>query len=164
MRETKFRGKRFDNNHDDWIYGHLHVIDTCGEGRTGKAIQQQFGTSRPFSVRVREESIGEYTGLKDKNGKEIYEGDIVRCNYMGFAVFNVQVKFGQYHQDGSGAEYSPTECIGFYAEAINKEQVDEFDCRIVLDYLETTSLLGFDELEIIGNIYENPFSIEGELT
>lgn len=70
MRETKFRGKRLDNG--EWIEGDLLRMnghwfifpDPAPEGIDKYAVDPA--------------TVGEYTGLKDKNGKEIYEGDVIR--------------------------------------------------------------------------------------
>ena len=103
----------------------------------------------------------QYTGLKDKNGVEIYEGDIVRCYYFTRTRFDAVVKFGEYAQDGSGGEYSPNDCIGFYAEAINPNQKDEDGFRVIRDELVTSSLFDFSVIKVIGNIYEHPHLLKG---
>lgn len=150
LREIKFRG--LDVMTGDWVYGsHLKA----GTGLEYIIPQNIVAQDLP-TYTVDPDTVGELTGLKDKNGKEIYEGDIVSCNYMDWKRFSAQVKFGEYEQDGSGGEYSGTTCIGFYAEAINKELLDEFDCRLTPEYMETTSLLSFVDIEIIGNIHEEP--------
>ncbi|MFG3613124.1 YopX family protein [Rummeliibacillus stabekisii] len=131
MREIKFRAKRFDNNHDDWIYGYFHVIDTCGNGYTGKAIQLQSGTSRPYSVRVHDESVGQYAGLKDTNNREIYEGDIVKIAYE-----------------------NDSENYAWYEEVIwHRSCFMAGDDNLLVNVI--------DGCEVIGNIYENPELLEG---
>lgn len=76
MRETKFRGKRLDNG--EWIEGDLLRMnghwfifpDPAPEGIDKYAVDPA--------------TVGEFTGLKDKNGKEIYEGDVMEIPETDF--------------------------------------------------------------------------------
>lgn len=65
MREIKFRGKRLDNG--KWVYGYLADENYINDINT-------FDLS---SIEVDSDTVGQYTGLNDANGKEIYEGDII---------------------------------------------------------------------------------------
>jgi len=78
MREIKFRGKRSDNG--EWVYGYYFISERDIEDgfvwRDIPQIQQRYGDHYQY-FDVIPETIGQYTGLKDKNGTEIYEDDLV---------------------------------------------------------------------------------------
>ena len=118
MREIKFRGKTLSGK---WAYGDLvHFTNTQGidasviiteHQATGESDDFDYAlcyARNEFKV-VIPESVGQFTGLHDKNGKEIYEGDIVRydmggecevsyCIGGGFAGFDLSPAFHNGHQ------------------------------------------------------------------
>lgn len=154
MREILFHGKRTDNG--EWVEG--DVLQTrYHSGHIEYQIMPQTPVSSAYPVLA--ETVGQYTGLTDRNGKRIFEGDIVRYNtYDDFDCQSV-VKFGEYNQDGSAGEYSASKCIGFYVDVDNFICPDwcEYGSNCFSNYLKQQNILEVARYcEIIGNIHDDP--------
>ena len=122
MREIKFRGR----DGDDWYYGSLYVDSV---GRTAIAEKKNW-----WIKPVNAETVGQFTGLKDHKGREIYEGDIVECESGRIC----KVVFFK----------SNSACC------FDLVPVGGFDCK---PPKESTL---WKDLTVIGNIYDNPELLE----
>lgn len=135
MRTIKFRGKRVDNG--EWIDGLLCSIfhDTNpfsddSEILRKTAIQTNFESySKCRNIEVIPETVGQFTGLNDKNGKEIFEDDVLTVD-----LFNktFQIVFAESEKWGASFQHKSHNSI-FY----------------LTKYFTDTS-------EVIGNIHDNP--------
>lgn len=133
MRTIKFRGKSVD--YGTWRYGSLIIHEDGSMAITGGA--NEF-SSQLWSSQVHPESVGQWTGLVDKNGKEIYENDILRCvSRLDMAHMIVLFEEGEFRMVLCEDYDSYTTGMGFYA-------------------------LRCFEKEVIGNIHDSPELMEVE--
>lgn len=130
----------------------VHTMEELQKASMKRIIAYQFGVGHVLVAQ------NMFSGVEDCDGVSIYEGDIIECQiYEGSkSTHNAVVRLGEYKQDGSGGEYSPVSCLGFYADAINPDGLDDDGYRNIYDFDVTTSLLYFHRIKIIGNIYQNP--------
>lgn len=141
MREIKFRGQRVDNAklvEGDLIHGVNHK-----KGKVfilpvvGGVMALGHGLDPLDGYEVNPETVGQFTGLKDKNGKEIYEGDVYKVPE---------------HYPASG---------GKWTEQIAKVVYENGCFRLRSNKGFVAAISSFSDLiERIGNIYENPELIE----
>ena len=147
IREVIFRGKRTDNG--EWIEGSLLGIDWCDKPST-----YSIAPNTPVSVfySVIPETVGQYTGLTDKNGVRIFEGDIVRATIeRAERCQSPRIENGVIGYD----------CIGMIGLILYKDKNGE---NVWSDFFNELSLSGLIEdyyFEIIGNIHDNPDIIKG---
>lgn len=139
MREIIFRGKRIDNG--EWEYGHYAVL------KEGHTIINSDGNGLFFFNLVDPETVGQFTGLIDKNGKEVYEGDIIHYRYLpGEGLFNIE-------QNG----IIRWEKVGWYFEGLDDDGT-RGGWQVWLTGMPGMGILNEPNelIEVIGNVHENP--------
>jgi uncharacterized phage protein (TIGR01671 family) len=154
MREIKFRGKSIADG--KWVYGlpqqliEIHgVVNLNKQAEIGyivsyepeRMLQSHAPDNSLYWYEIDNKTLGQFTGLLDKNGKKIYEGDIVEMNCLGW-----------------GEPYKEMSCVvwanyRWWFQMLNKDSTG----HIRLEWLENKWQR---EIEVIGNIYENAQLLE----
>ncbi|HAC0644327.1 TPA_asm: hypothetical protein GYZ23_05495 [Listeria monocytogenes] len=132
MREIEFRAKRIDNG--EWIYGNLIPFEDSAtfifadERKGASALTYAHFIINNMHA-IDEKTIGQYTGLKDKNGKKIFEGDIVDISVYDRLDWS-SIKGKVVFLNGAWL----VEDVGHFAITLQSET---------------------NEIEVIGNVHEN---------
>lgn len=148
MREILFRGKRIDNG--EWVCG-----DICHHDGVTSYIGQHPADGSMVCYDLDPDTVGQFTGLTDKNGKRIFEGDIVEATIiraMGGGE-ETRKEIGMIAYDNIGM-------IGLVVKYYAGH-------RIWSDLFQELTLSGciFDfGFEVIGNIHDNPDLLNTEAT
>lgn len=143
MREIFFRGKRTDNG--EWVEGYYYKAKYC---RTDDKLCDYITVPHPKEYNepsshyiVNPDTVGQYTGLKDKNGAKIFEGDIVKCvDVNNGGSFTAIVSFGN-----PNYEYN----WGFQLVQMGGDNLNT-DILLWVDMEEAGAYI-----EVISNIYDN---------
>ena len=158
MREVKFRGKALleeyqwnsygIKNNNRWIEGNL-IQNENNPWIVGDIVEADWEyLVHEFWVEVESKTVGQYTGLKDKNGREIYEGDIVyyksEVEQFGEPLIHVQI----------GVISIDKGMVGFRGKTrqVYRGEANTHNSNFLM--------LSSEIYEVIGNICENPELLE----
>lgn len=140
MREYLFRAKRIDSN--EWVYGSLFIDKGWGIPKYF-IIENDLQNHDMTLIAVIPETVGQDTGLTDKNGTKIFDGDFVKFP-------NIPL------EDMNDSDCDNFDCIDViaYSNILTSYIVGDMDCTLY----EIKN-----ECEVIGNIHDNPelFAVVG---
>lgn len=154
-RQIKFRGKNIHTG--EWLYGDYHR-----EGKTHYITKpgQYLREYAPIEFIVDAKTIGQFTGLLDRNGKEIYEGDIIRIgchawlDWKELDSVNAEIVYdngtfeARWKNPDAGKPYP-------FQSPDDEEDVEaEYVCEFIGNLPNT--------IEVIGSIYDNPVLLNGK--
>lgn len=146
MRTIKFKGKRLDNG--EWLEGYYRG------NNEGKAFISRIKRP-PLSFEVDPETVCQFTGFLDKNGKEIYEGDVLRSDKYPYSCLKDNERDNYYavvYYCEEGA------CFGTVTAKNPSSDVGGISDGI-LDDVEREKMKNF---EVVGNIHEEKWQQYGE--
>lgn len=127
MRQILFRAKRVDNG--DWCYG-VPLVEGWSK-KTYIASYEYSSLAFVQQIEVIHETVGQFTGLVDRNGKRIFEGDIIK-----------------------DCDYDHIHTVRYFGD----EDYPAFDCQPELQFCECNGLshlCASSAMEVIGNIHDN---------
>ena len=158
MREILFRGqtRRYGEKvrmgdgakiPSNWVYG--GVLQGCGSHSIIYGGENADNPGEGIDKRcVYTDTLGQFTGLTDKNGKKIFEGDIIQYSIEeDHAVFVGDVRFGEFNP-GGGALINTN--VGFYVELVEQDGSRTYMRKDIGFWVK------FRQVEVIGNIHDNP--------
>lgn len=134
MREILFRGKRIDNG--KWVEGYLYRLSE----KLNPFILLK--SEKGASYEVETKTVGQYTGMKDKNDNKIFEGDILKIKSYVYDYEYITQVYYSYH----------TLCVDIY---------DQNYSSTTIGFADDIWNGDFCEIEVIGNIYDNPKLMKG---
>lgn len=159
MREILFRGKAIkrDNGYHrtkykngDWVYG---LVTRLYDERFENLPAEMTNTSGVSGIEVDYKTIGQHTGLTDKNGRKIYEGDIVKFVNHIDEIYSEEIGVCVFEQD---------ECNFVLQRKVKNPENYHIPTSISTVYLISNRTYSKEcWYEIIGNIHDNPELIGG---
>lgn len=160
MREILFRGKRIDNG--EWAEGYfVHCKSDFDEEseRTAEIISNNAdriykGEYSPFDVcEAILETVGQFIGVTDRNGKKIFEGDLLN----GFQYPFYRSESAEHNYFAEVIWFTENCAFGLYTHKHPTAKVRGISAGNA-DFIED---FNSDDWEVIGNIYDNPELLEG---
>lgn len=164
-REILFRGKRVDNG--EWVYGylfddgyqnprHVFVGSLIIDEYKGTACDEWDIKGIDFCD-VKQNTICRYTGLTDKNGKKIWENDILMCHDN--PVDLAKAVFGEFNVIEVESEEVIDSVIGWHYEVIPTDELSKCE-PFCYSMPLTDTYIKLTEMEVVGNVYDNPELLE----
>lgn len=148
MREILFRGKAINRNegchrteyqNGEWVYG---LVTRLYDEQFKNLPAEMTNTNGISGIEIDYKTVGQYTGMTDKNGTKIFEGDI-----LAFDDTDGGKGFYEAFWDGNSGKFA-------IAENGNRNYVDDFELFERNEW--------FKWFTVIGNIYDNPELVGGE--